>query len=73
MKISAKPRIDPTTGCAHIINWEHPAFGCRRCCSYCYHPQPKDVPEEQIESCWKCGEKFDHADDDPREPEDYYD
>ena len=72
MNRSAKPRIDPTTGCAHLINYEHPAFGCRRCCSYCYSAQAK-VPDAEIESCWNCGTKFDHADDDPREPEEYYD
>lgn len=72
MKRSAKPRIDPTTGCAHIINYEHPAFGNRRCCSYCYSAQKK-VPDSEIDSCRHCGTKFDHADDDPREPEEWYD
>lgn len=73
MNRSAKPRIDPTTGCAHLINYEHPAFGLRRYCSYCYHAQSKEVPEAELKECWNCGTKFDHADDDPREPEGHYD
>ena len=46
----AKPRRNPSTGCAHITNYEHPAFGFRRCCSYCYAPQPKDIDEELLKT-----------------------
>ena len=73
MNPEGKPRRNPVTGCAHITNWEHPAFGVRRCCSYCYAPQPKEVPEESLRRCWSCGEPFDHADDDKLEDPDYYD
>ena len=73
MKVSAKPRRDPITGCTHIKNWESPAFGVRRCCAYCDTPQPKDIDEERLNYCWYCGERFDHTDDDPREEEDAYD
>ena len=71
--MGAKPRLDPITGKAHIINWEHPAFGCRRCCSYCYCALARDQAEEKIEKCWNCGTAFDHADDVPRDSEEYYD
>lgn len=73
MRVEAKPRIDPTTGCAHIKNWESPAFGVRRCCSYCDAPQPKELTEELIEYCYSCGQRFDHMDDDKKEAEDFYD
>jgi len=66
MKVEAKPRRDPTTGCTHIKNWEHPAFGVRRCCAYCDTPQPKDIQEDLLNYCWNCGERFDHTDDDNR-------
>ena len=69
----AKPRRDPKTGCAHLTDWEHPAFGVRRCCSYCYAPQPKDIDETLLKSCYSCGEPFDHADDDPKEAPEFYD
>lgn len=69
----AKPRRDPKTGCAHLTNWEHPAFGVRRCCSYCYAPQPKDIDETLLKNCYSCGELFDHADDDPKEAPECYD
>lgn len=69
----AKPRRDPKTGCAHLTNWEHPAFGFRRCCSYCYAPQPKDIDETLLKNCYSCGEPFDHADDDPKEAPECYD
>ena len=69
----AKPRRDPVTGKAHIINWEHPAFGYRRCCSYCYFPLGKDLPEEQAESCLHCRTSFDHTQDDPMDDPDAYD
>lgn len=69
----AKPRRDPKTGCAHLTNWEHPAFGVRRCCSYCYAPQPKDIDETLLKNCYSCGEPLDHADDDPKEAPEFYD
>lgn len=69
----AKPRRNPSTGCAHITNYEHPAFGFRRCCSYCYAPQPKDIDEELLKTCYSCGETFDHAEDDLKEDADSYD
>lgn len=69
----AKPRRDPVTGCAHIANWETPAFGVRRCCSYCDAPQPDDINEELLNYCYSCGETFDHCDDDPKEAPECYD
>ena len=69
----AKPRRNPATGCAHLTNWEHPSFGVRRCCSYCYAPQPKDIDESELKTCYSCGETFDHADDDPKEAREFYD
>lgn len=69
----AKPKRDPTTGRGHIVNWWHPAYGYRRCCSYCYTPLRKDTAEEWITNCQQCGIEFDHNDDDPMDPEDAYD
>lgn len=69
----AKPRRNPSTGCAHITNYEHPAFGYRRCCSYCYAPQPKGIDEALLITCYSCRERFDHADDDQKEDADSYD
>lgn len=69
----AKPKMDPTTGCAHIMNWENPAFGYRRCCSYCCRPIPRDVDERALKVCTHCGMKFDHAEDDQLDDPDCYD
>ena len=66
MKVSAKPWIDPVTGCAHIKNWKSPVYGWLRCCSYCDAEQPKDIDEEFLTYCYNCGETFDHTDDDPK-------
>lgn len=73
MEVSAKPRRDPVTGCAHIKNWEHPAFGVRRCCSYCYSALARTADEKSLASCPMCGERFNHEDDDPMLPDEEYD
>lgn len=60
-----KPAIDPVTGCAHIKNLV--TYKRFRVCSCCDAEIPQELPEEDIKYCWRCGETFDHSDDDPRE------
>lgn len=63
MNERSKPAIDPVTGCAHIMNLN---TYCRfRVCSYCHAEVKQDEPEETINYCWRCGNTFDHTDDDP--------
>ena len=69
----ARPVRDPVTGMGHIMNWESPAFGYRRCCSYCCAAQPRDIPEHEMIKCWNCGIMFNHADDDPVDDPELYD
>ncbi len=69
----ARPVRDPVTGKGHIMNWENPAYGYRRCCSYCYCPIARDIPEHEIEKCSNCGIGFDHGDDDPVDDPELYD
>ena len=69
MQTSPKPRRDPVTGCAHIINQKNMFGKNQRACSYCYAVQPEEVVESWIKFCWRCGEMFDHSDDDPMEVE----
>ena len=58
-----KPAIDEVTGCAHIkdlVTYKH-----FRVCSVCGAETPEEIEEEQINFCWRCGNMFDHTDDDP--------
>lgn len=68
-----KPRRDPISGKAHIINWENPGYGRRRCCSYCYSALARYADEGKVERCWSCGTEFDHSEDEEKEPDDWYD
>ena len=58
-----KPAINEVTGCAHIadlVTYKH-----FRVCSVCRVDIPEGIPEDQINYCWRCGNMFDHTDDDP--------
>lgn len=62
-----KPRIDDVTGCAHITNFD--SYKHFRICSNCMAEMPKEIYEEQLNFCWRCGIMFDHMDDDPNSEE----
>jgi len=64
-----KPKFDEVTGCTHIEN-VRTKFGGYRACAACGACMPKDIDELRMNYCYRCGETFDHFDDDPEGGED---
>ena len=56
-------KINEETGCAHIENLD--TYKHYRICSNCQAEMPKEIFEEELKFCWRCGVMFDHTEDEP--------